>query len=320
MPKISIIVPVYKAEKYIRRCVDSIIAQTYSDWELLLLDDGSPDCSGEICDEYAQRDHRVKVFHKGNGGVSSARNLGLDNAQGQYLTFVDADDWIDADNLAICLSIIEKNHLDVLQFPFKRIDERGNILQTQQLVPTDVLDLSRYITNRHFNLCVGGAYMKNSIVQENHIRFEEDLKLAEDQIFMMTVMLNSERLQAIDSVYYNYYFNSDSATNNEQIKDIIRTSYRGIEFKQQYPLFAVRMDGLVLWFIEKLLWRHCCGEACRILSALKPEHYKDRPWPTAWMVNVSKCSVRFAVAIWIITYPVYALMNKVDSIVRNRFK
>ena len=89
---VSVIVPVYKAEKWLHRCVDSILAQTMEDFELLLIDDGSPDRSGEICDEYAAKDSRVRVFHKENGGVSSARNLGLDNAQGEWISFVDADD------------------------------------------------------------------------------------------------------------------------------------------------------------------------------------------------------------------------------------
>ena len=94
---ISVIVPVYKAEKYLRRCIDSILAQTYTDFELLLIDDGSPDRSGEICDEYAKQDSRVRVFHKPNAGVSSARNLGLDNAKGDWITFVDADDYLAPD-------------------------------------------------------------------------------------------------------------------------------------------------------------------------------------------------------------------------------
>ena len=89
---VSVIVPVYKAERWLHRCVDSILAQTMEDFELLLIDDGSPDKSGEICDEYAAKDNRVRVFHKENGGVSSARNLGLDNAKGEWISFVDADD------------------------------------------------------------------------------------------------------------------------------------------------------------------------------------------------------------------------------------
>ena len=96
MPKISIIVPVYRAEAVLPTCVESVFAQTFQDWELLLVDDGSPDKSGRLCDEYAARDPRVRVFHKGNGGVSSARNLGMREARGEYLFFIDADDWIDA--------------------------------------------------------------------------------------------------------------------------------------------------------------------------------------------------------------------------------
>ena len=94
-PVVSIIVPVYNAEKFLRRCIDSILAQTYTDFELLLIDDGSKDSSGSICDKYAAKDERIRVFHKENGGVSSARNLGLDHAQGEWVTFVDADDYIE---------------------------------------------------------------------------------------------------------------------------------------------------------------------------------------------------------------------------------
>ena len=95
MPAISVNIPVYNTEKYLHRCIDSVLAQTYQDLELLLIDDGSKDSSGAICDEYAAQDARVKVFHKENGGVSSARNVGLDHAQGEWITFVDSDDYIE---------------------------------------------------------------------------------------------------------------------------------------------------------------------------------------------------------------------------------
>ena len=91
-PKISVIVPVYNVEKYLRRCIDSILAQTFSDFELLLIDDGSKDSSGEICEEYAGKDARIRVFHRQNGGVSTARNLGIDKAKGEWIYFVDSDD------------------------------------------------------------------------------------------------------------------------------------------------------------------------------------------------------------------------------------
>ena len=99
MPKVSVIVPVYKVESYLRKCVDSILGQSFSDFEVILVDDGSPDNCGAICDDYATRDQRVKVIHKINGGLSDARNVGLDAAIGQYICFVDSDDWIEQDLL-----------------------------------------------------------------------------------------------------------------------------------------------------------------------------------------------------------------------------
>ena len=97
MCKFSVIVPVYKVETYLPRCIESILNQTVTDFELILIDDGSPDCSGEICDAYAAKDSRIRVIHQKNGGVSKARNAGLDIAQGEYIVFVDSDDWVDAD-------------------------------------------------------------------------------------------------------------------------------------------------------------------------------------------------------------------------------
>ena len=101
MIEISVIVPVYKVEKYLRKCVYSILTQSFIDFELILVDDGSPDNCGLICDEYATKDHRVKVIHKENGGLSDARNIGLDQMQGKYVFFVDSDDWISSDALEI---------------------------------------------------------------------------------------------------------------------------------------------------------------------------------------------------------------------------
>lgn len=94
-PLISIIIPVYKAEKYLHCCVDSVLAQSFTNFELILIDDGSPDNSGTICDEYAKQDRRIKVFHQENQGVSAARNLGIEQAKGEWIAFIDSDDWVE---------------------------------------------------------------------------------------------------------------------------------------------------------------------------------------------------------------------------------
>ena len=115
---ISIIVPVYKVEKYLRRCVDSILSQTYQNIEVLLIDDGSPDSSGDICDKYSEKDPRVRVFHKENGGVSSARNMALDIARGEYVSFIDSDDFIQNNTFEVLIKELLNNSADAIRFAY----------------------------------------------------------------------------------------------------------------------------------------------------------------------------------------------------------
>lgn len=121
MPLVSVIVPVYKVEPYLHRCVDSILIQTYANLEIILVDDGSPDNCGQICDEYARKDKRIKVIHKKNGGQSEARNVGLDMAKGEYVTFVDSDDWIHNQYIEILYNDIIQANADVSMCTFVRI-------------------------------------------------------------------------------------------------------------------------------------------------------------------------------------------------------
>ena len=116
MPLISIIVPIYNSEETLNRCVDSILNQTFHDWELLLIDDGSTDKSGEICDEYAATDSKIKVFHKENGGVSLARNLGMDNAKGIWIAFCDSDDYVDENWLNLFVENLSPGISFIVQF------------------------------------------------------------------------------------------------------------------------------------------------------------------------------------------------------------
>lgn len=119
--KISIIVPIYKVEIYLRKCVDSIVNQTYKNIEILLIDDGSPDNCGIICDEYAKKDERIKVIHKKNGGLSDARNYGIEASSGDYIMFVDSDDYISKDMCEILLKKALENNADIVSCNFKEI-------------------------------------------------------------------------------------------------------------------------------------------------------------------------------------------------------
>ena len=307
MPKVSIIVPIYKAEKYLNRCIDSILAQTFTDWELLLIDDGSPDKSGDICDEYAKKDTRIRVFHKKNGGVSSARNLGLDNVQGEYVTFVDSDDWIDVNTLNVCFSQIEIDDLDFLQFSYTRNERKlGNVLDFEFHVCT----LKDYINEKKLLLCVGGTIFSVDVIKQNHIRFNEKMKLAEDQLFVLSCMELSKRIMRIPNILYYYYDNPCSATNNERSEDLIYSSFQCIEFKKQHPLFAFRLDDLVLFFIEKLILKGQFAIAYKLLAELKPRYFKRRPWPSKLMASVSQYNVFLGICLGIPLYTIYTKLIK----------
>lgn len=308
MPKVSIIVPVYKAEKYLNRCIDSIIAQTFTDWELLLIDDGSPDRSGDICDEYAKKDTRIRVFHKKNGGVSSARNLGLDNVQGEYVTFVDSDDWIDVNTFKVCFSQIETYDLDILQFSYTRDEKQlGNVLDFEFHVCT----LKKYISEKRLLLCVWGTIFSVDVIKQNYIRFNEKMKLAEDQLFVFSCLELSNRIMRIPNILYYYYDNPCSATNNERSEDLIYSSFQCIEFKKQHPLFAFRIDDLVLFFIEKLMLRGQFAMTYRLLAELNPRHFNKRPWPSKLMASVSQYNVILGICLGIPLYTIYTKLIKI---------
>lgn len=250
-PKISIIVPVYKVEQYLPKCIDSILAQTYQDWELLLIDDGSPDNSGKICDESAHKDERIRVFHKDNGGVSSARNLGLDYAEGDYVMFVDSDDWLSNDCLQTCVFELDKNKLDALQFGFTSVTANNE----KQLVKisSSILDGEQYIKHNNFNVCVGGGIYKREIIEKNKIRFPLVLKLAEDQIFVLSFFKKTVRIKYLERAMYYYLQRSDSAVHTPKSEDMLKSCEYLIEFGSHWPVLKSHIDSMIIIFIFDLI-------------------------------------------------------------------
>lgn len=250
-PKISIIVPVYKVEQYLPKCIDSILSQTYQNWELLLIDDGSPDNSGRICDEYAAKDERIRVFHKKNGGVSSARNLGLDYAEGGYVMFVDSDDWLSNDCLEVCVYEVEKNKLDALQFGFTSITENNE----KRLVknPSSILDGEQYIKLNNFNVCVWGGVYKREIIEEYKLRFPEELKLAEDQIFVLSFFKHAQRIKYIDKAMYYYLQRSDSAVHTPKSEDMLKSCEYLISCSKEWFASKSFIDSMIVLFIMDMI-------------------------------------------------------------------
>ena len=201
-PKISVIVPVYNTEKYLHRCIDSILSQTFTDFELLLIDDGSKDSSGAICDEYAAKDNRVRVFHKENGGVSSARNLGLDNATGEWIAFVDADDWVESGYLYSMLCVPEA---DLIMSSFQIVDnveKLDNDVQSKYYAKETIrFFIAKYIHNSAL-VAPWAKLFKKSLV--GSLRFNTKLSLNEDTVFVFEYLSNIQSVYIVEYYGYNY--------------------------------------------------------------------------------------------------------------------
>lgn len=202
MPLISVIVPVYNVERYLNSCVDSILSQTFVDFELLLINDGSNDSSGTICDKYAAKDSRVRVFHKKNKGVSSARNIGLDNAIGEWIAFVDSDDYIKSDYL---YSMITQSDADLIMNSFQIIDnvqKFDNVVSNSYYERNEIKSfLSKYIWSANF-LTPWCKLFKRELV--GNIRFNTKLSYAEDTIFVFEYILNIQTVRTVVNYGYQY--------------------------------------------------------------------------------------------------------------------
>ena len=208
IPQISVIVPVYNVEKYLTQCIESILSQTYQEFELLLIDDGSEDNSGSICDHYSNIDSRVHVFHKENGGVSSARNMGIEHAKGEWVCFVDSDDWIDKDTFEYITGLWKG--ADFLQFGYRRT---GGTASEYSYVPSKVLRYSTsvYCTKRIYHSAICGYLLKLNIIKKYKISFPNHIKYGEDQAFILKTLICSSEIVILDRHFYNYRDREGSA-------------------------------------------------------------------------------------------------------------
>lgn len=228
--KVSIIVPVYKVEKYLHRCVDSIIAQSFKDWELLLIDDGSPDNSGKICDEYAAKDTRIRVFHKENGGVSSARNYGLKKAQGTWITFIDSDDWVDVNFIADLYKPIESNStLDFVQAGCVKINDVGIPIVEQKYDMYEGND-QLLLLLRIRGLVISKLF-RFSILKKSSLFFDENMHVAEDMAFTIDYISKVRNYCFIPCIGYYYFQHTESVTHRKEKIDILKYKERLAEFR-----------------------------------------------------------------------------------------
>ena len=233
-PLVSVIVPVYKAEAYLHKCVDSLLAQTMTDFEVLLIDDGSPDRSGAMCDEYAAKDSRIRVFHKENGGVASARQVGIENVRGEYTIHADPDDWVEPTMLEELYAKAKEDDADMVICDYYIHSSKHISYKSQDI---GIFSVNNVIVA----LFQGELYVSlwNKIVRTscfcNNINFDQSVIVAEDVLFCLSLLKNSiKRVVYTPKAYYHYDI---SINENSLVKTT--TSNKRVENGQKL-YFAMR--------------------------------------------------------------------------------
>ncbi len=208
---ISVIIPVYNVEKYLPECLDSVLSQTYTDLEVILIDDGSKDSSGTICDEYAKNDSRIKVIHQQNGGAAAAKNAGLRVATGKYLAFVDSDDWIERDAFEFMVNKLNEHKAEVVQCAFRNVyvdSDKDMLVIDNETVFEAQEYLRRYTVDWTCGLLWDKLYLRELF---NGIFFEEGHKI-DDEFFTYQGVMNANRVVYFPKVIYNYRQRGSSVT------------------------------------------------------------------------------------------------------------
>lgn len=223
-PKISVVVPVYNAEKYLKKCVYSISSQSYSQLEIILIDDGSLDSSLDICYELSKKDSRIKVFSKENSGVSHTRNLGIKKATGEYILFVDSDDFIDSSYISDLYNEMIKKNYDMLISGMTICDEQERIIRkelykdiNQELILDNILE---DVINTLYFCSSCKTLIKKSLIMDHHILFDEQLSFGEDLTFSYQLLKASKKIGYLSNTEYYYRQNSISLTHEVSVEKI----------------------------------------------------------------------------------------------------
>ncbi|WP_051688612.1 glycosyltransferase family 2 protein [Butyrivibrio sp. AE2032] len=244
MPNLSVVVPVYNIEKYIARCIESIIEQSFCDFELILVDDGSTDASGDICDQYARMDCRVKVFHQNNRGLVSARKKGLALASGKYIANVDGDDWIDATLFEDAIGVLEKERTDYIQFGYyEQYEDRAEIISFPEIKTIGIKNTDDILTEwfekgsaSGFGSQVVTKVCRTDIFRVAYGNVPDNMNNGEDFFFFLYLLHAASSFSSMSSSYYHYRIRNDSLSHKTGIdlllKENVLTQYFSEEVKK----------------------------------------------------------------------------------------
>ena len=244
---ISVIVPVYNVEKYLERCIRSILKQTYKNNEIILVDDGSKDKSGIICDKYMKIYKNIKVFHKENGGVSSARNIGLKNSSGKYILFVDSDDYLEENMIENMIENLKTQKAQVVQCEYNEVDEDGKIIKSihnsKLKAVENSYDIVQEFLERNITISLWNKIFSKSVLE--NIYFDEEIHHYEDKLFILRVLLQCNKISYLNEPEYNYVKRENSVS-----YDLFKVSYLEIldvdekieaEIMKKYPNIIIKV-------------------------------------------------------------------------------
>lgn len=296
--KISVVIPVYNVEKYLSECIDSLINQTLKEVEIICVDDGSTDNSPQILDEYAKKDTRIKVFHQENKGVSVARNDGIKKVQGEYLTFVDSDDWLELNALEVLYNTAKKRKSDVLLFSFysyypNKLEKNNRLVPLKNIIKdsnTTFLESYKYILDTPMG--TWAKLYKTNLIQDNEIKFPPNIQCSEDRPFYIQSCINAKNISVLDEPFYYYrrdisqsltQGNSNSVSDSYKANQIIKQMIYKLEDKKKIFCSFLKdyiQNILWAWDISKL--KSNASENIKYLKLLKKEckefkNYEDFP-------------------------------------------
>lgn len=270
MPYFSLILPVYNVEKYVKRCVNSLLRQEYTDYEIILVDDGSTDSSGSICDKLADKNNNIFAYHKENGGLSDARNYGMDRAKGNYILFIDSDDWVDEKLLISLHNHLNKSNVDILKFGFQKMQE-GNYKNTffsyfnigvydrrqieETILPYTIGPKRLFCYEQNACKSVWSHVYSLNFLRENNIRFVSEREiLNEDHLFNLHTLLYAKSLEVTHYILYYYDYREGSLskryiTNEFERKLKLHREYKlllernGLFERYETPYYSECVDG-----------------------------------------------------------------------------
>lgn len=315
-PKVSIIIPVYNSEKYIARCIESVLNQTFDDYEIILINDGSKDKSKEILDEYKEKyPEKINVIHQQNIGVSKTRNKAMKLANGSYIMFIDNDDYIDKDYIETFVNEIKENDLDVVLGGYRRPNEEEKVLKELHLKDEEWSKLMIFAP-------WAKIYKKEYLIN-NDITFLP-VNIGEDVYFNIQAMFLSEKIKIIDYVGYNWFFNTKSVSNtvqknikNLQVYELLNKCYYVIKEKKilekNYEIMEMYFIRYIVWVllfsIKKLDYKTINEEYKKIFSWLKEKfpNYKKNKLLGLRKPRGEILEVRVIVYIFMILHKLYLL-------------